>query len=98
MVGLVDCATNEYHTSGEAALPQNPFTPAKAVAGPPAFLKAPAVVVQVKAEVNDVAEQDELLPGCANAIKGVIKDRSNRKTPFLYKTGGNIGSFIGGYY
>jgi hypothetical protein len=56
IVGDVLCATNEYHTSGEAAFPQNALIPAVAVAATPAvLLSPPGIVLHVGADVSNVA-------------------------------------------
>jgi hypothetical protein len=80
IVGYAVCATNVYHTSGEAAFPQKAFIPAVAVEAPPAFLSVPAVFVHEVPEVNVVALPHASLPGCADEIKGNTKKMIN---PFV---------------
>jgi hypothetical protein len=69
IVGFVVCATNEYHTSGEAALPQKAFIPTVGVDGSAAVLKLPAVPTQAIPEVSEIALLHWSFAGCAIAGK-----------------------------
>jgi hypothetical protein len=67
IVGFVVCATNEYHTSGEAALPQKAFIPTVAVDETAPFRKLPAVPTQAVPEVSETALLHWSFAGCAIA-------------------------------
>jgi hypothetical protein len=86
MVGKVLWATNLYHTSGEAALPQNAFIPTVAVDPPPAVLNVPAIELQSPLfEVKRVELPHASLPGWAMEKSGNNKNIPIRKLiPILY--------------
>jgi hypothetical protein len=67
IVGFVLCATNEYHTSGEDALPQNAFILVVAVAATAPLLKLPAIEMQLVPGVSEIAFPQASLAGCAIA-------------------------------
>lgn len=70
IVGRVLCATNEYQTSGDAAVPQNALIPAVAVEAPKAVLSVPGVRVQDVPETMVWADPQASLAGCAKETKG----------------------------
>jgi hypothetical protein len=58
------CATKRYHTSGDAALPQNALIPAVGVDAPPAVLSVPDIELQTpEFEVKSMALPQASLAG-----------------------------------
>jgi hypothetical protein len=76
------CATKEYHTSGEAASPQNALMPAVGVDSTARDLKEPFVLVQASPDVNGIAALQLSLAGCAMAERKKNILITNNKEPF----------------